>query len=375
MSDASVWRKGVNIVACALALAPMAPLEAQRATTRSVEERFVESRHRLDSLSAAFEAAKAAIDDAVPPLSMVDGLVHVLYDTSVTARTLATIHEAARLATEHITRLQGDAAERTIGRVEFIAREPVSGYDKKRYLDLRLRGGAFPFNARFPRTTDVARVFEAVAAEQATNQLRTGLGDQRLGRVPARLLDADGWTDLAIWTATSSSSVARRCIDGRLADCRRLLLIAPTAARLEDWYEPADYPALVERSQWYSLDTRMHDLKRRCIEERQFDACSEAAHNMSVPYPIPVGAAHDAVVGIALERGGPHALTRMFAAPSDDLARVEAAAGVPIDSVVADWQRHIVDAKPRHGVSGLIFVALWFSTLAYAVSIRRPTCA
>jgi hypothetical protein len=96
---------------------------------------------------------------------------------------------------------------------------------------------------------------------------------------------------------------------------------------------------------------------------------------MDPPYPVPLQALQQSLRALALEKGGPSALTRMFDARPNDVARLEAASGVPFDSLLGEWQRRIGSARPRHGVLGIIIATLWFATLLFVLSRRRPTCA
>jgi hypothetical protein len=378
MSDVWRWRAAVASCAAVLALGASPVARAQSLPARPVAERFAESQHRLDAISRLIDSVNAAADSAAPPLAMVEGLVHLRYDSSLGPLTLAVLRKAARQASTRVSAVQGDAAVTTVGGAQFVAFERTNPWSHRRQLELHVRGAGsqLPFFVSLPVSPPkVADYLAQTAANIATNRLMAGLDHSRLGTVPVAQPATDGWTDLAIWTATATSTVARRCAVGQLADCRRLLETPTSTARLEDWYDPADYPALVERRDWRKDSEERQEIARRCVEMHDAGACSDAAHHMLLPYPVPIDAMHESLTALALEKGGPQALARMFAAPVDDIARVEAAAVMPMDSLVAQWQRRVAAARPTHGVLGELIALLWFATLLFVLSRRRPTCA
>ncbi|MBI3567844.1 MAG: hypothetical protein HY084_06535 [Gemmatimonadetes bacterium] len=370
----ALTRAAIAVMVCA-ALVPPRLARAQTSDRRPVAERFAEALRRADSLKRRDDERKAAAENAAPPLRLVEGMVHLRYDTTLGPRTLSTLREAMRIATARIAAVQGDAAARTIGQVEFIAGE--STFWGFRLLDLRPRGSTVggAQRTRLPaRARDLARYFEDFAAAVASSMLEpTPRGFQIHGAIPAGPLDADAWTDLAIWTATSSSSVARRCLDGSLSDCRRLLIV-PADGTLDAWYEPADYPAIVERHDWTRDSVRLRELARRCVTGRDAAACSAAAHEMSPPYPVPLAPMQQSLRALALERGGTHALSRMLNAAPDDRVRLEAASGMGFEALLREWQRRVAAARPQHGVLGILVATLWFATLVFALARRRPSC-
>lgn len=368
--------------------APCAPAaaraQAPAATdTRPLAQRFADSQRRLDSLSAVWKAYRAAADSEAPPLTMTEGVVHVRYGNSLSTLTLVTLRAAARRATARITAMQGDAASRTIGGAEFIASEGVNPWmSGGRRLEMHLRFAPWYVGTSVTLPVSASRLatfFEFAAADIASNQLFAGIPNRAFNRdfsaVPPAPLDAEAWTDLAVGTASSSSSVARRCLDGGIEDCRRVVLTPNDSVRVEDWYEPADYATMVAQHNWRGESVVRQAIAHRCLDERDAGACSDAAHNMALANPIPVAAARQSLVALALEEGGHNALTRMLDAPHDDRARLAAAAGIPFDSLFAHWQRRVAASRPRHGAVGIIVAALWFATVLFLVARRRPTCA
>ncbi len=351
---------------------------AQRTDVRPLAVRFAESARRSDSLSRLTDSLTAAAESAVPPLKLDEGLVHIRYDTSVSPRVLGLLRDAARLATSHITNIQGDAAPRTVGAAEFIAHERPSPWTGIREFSLRLRsaGGYQTLSATLPGRADrVSEYVERAAADIVTGKLAPAHPSRRLGAIPAARVTEAGWTEIAEWTASSPSSVARRCIGGDARECRRLLLPPGPVPTLDDWYEPADYPGIVKGHDWTKASPERKAIVTRCLAERDAGACSDAAHNMMLPYPVPLDAVHSSLVALALEIGGPKAIDRMMTAPADDIQRVEAAAGVPLDSLLAVWQRRVTASRPRHEVFGASFGVLWMTTLLFLIARRRPSCA
>jgi hypothetical protein len=216
-------------------------------------------------------------------------------------------------------------------------------------------------------TLEQEMVADSVVLAQALRglALRT-LGD-RMG--PA----FKGWNEDAPWPdsvtdyqwslqrlnlISSKSLVARRCYAGELAACETVLQLRPNADPIMEWFDAHTRLELVQSAG----QTAMHvarDASQRCIAGSD-SACVQVLRRLP-PNFVPSGFEHSTHVlltELALSVGGAEAPRRLVETPGGPNERLSAAAGMPIDSLVAIWQRRVRDARtPSDDMSPSIALA------------------
>jgi outer membrane murein-binding lipoprotein Lpp len=143
---------------------------------------------------------------------------------------------------------------------------------------------------------------------------------------------------------TTLSVRARGCNAGNTADCALALGITPADDPVHQWYDAGDRQALVRRLQATFVRPRraLASTVDDCLQRANDDACVSYLQQRWVAPgghpPISTEAAVS-VLYTAARLGGAGALDRLLADSSASLAaRLEAMAGVPLDSLIDAWR-------------------------------------
>jgi hypothetical protein len=149
---------------------------------------------------------------------------------------------------------------------------------------------------------------------------------------------------------TAPSQAARGCFLGEVARCEDALGLGDAASALERWYPSAgERRALVTRSfaEFFNHGASAASL-RACVGGSDSD-CAELLRSLpgsALPRPL----AYDGratLVHLALRFGGRDAYRRLLANPAAPMTdRLAAAAGVPVDSLVARWRAQVMASRP-----------------------------
>jgi hypothetical protein len=221
---------------------------------------------------------------------------------------------------------------------------------------------------------ELTGMMEQFAAQQVDSSLAAWL---MAGRVPLRPASADELGDAYTELATTQSVAIRRCRSGENAACLDVLGIdSLPGSRLARWYSPSDYRALLRTVIPPREDSAAVAAWVRCRDRRDDDACVRAANalpNARIPLPL-TGTARAILLREGLQAGGPGAYGRLVGASGPMRARLEHAAGLSADIIVARWRDRIEDARPdRMSVRpGLALASLgWSGALLGLTLIRR----
>lgn len=149
---------------------------------------------------------------------------------------------------------------------------------------------------------------------------------------------------------TAPSQAASACFLGDVARCQDALGLGDTAGVLERWYpSAAERRALVVRSFADFFNHGANATAFRACAAGSDAACAEllrALPGSTLPTPL----AYDAratLVHLALRLGGREAYRRLLANPTAPMSeRVAAAAGAPLDSLVARWRLQVIASRP-----------------------------
>jgi hypothetical protein len=204
-----------------------------------------------------------------------------------------------------------------------------------------------------------ARKIEQVMLDQAGPAARDWVGLA----IPLDAPRAQDWTDARIALLFAGSKGTRDCADGNVPRCVQVLGLSETENPIFTFYDASERRALIRS---YNQVLRKADPARydRCMRDDSPAACDSVAElipsdAVSLPAPASVRLS---LVRFALQEGGAGAFDRFLAAGSRR-ARIEAAARMPVDSVVRQWQETISDT---HATSTAIDLTTAVSSLLWA---------
>lgn len=167
---------------------------------------------------------------------------------------------------------------------------------------------------------------------------------------------------------TSPYRVGRDCFSGKPGSCRAALRLDDLdSEKLLSAYSAA------ERRQMVRTQENVFRHKRNLagmVECRggSDTACTEMLRSMEparLPQPL-LAASHHLLVHLALRNGGREAYQRLIADSASSLAhRLEYAAGLPLDSLIAQWHNAILAGRPKpvslpvpEALAGVAWIAL-----------------
>ena len=146
---------------------------------------------------------------------------------------------------------------------------------------------------------------------------------------------------------TSPLPGAQRCFAGDLPACRYVLRLAtdPGAARLD---LAVGLPGFVERGyRWRATEPALARSFAECVGSRDGGACLDFLDLVGAEVPSASTRARGTVLLAARDLGGHDALLRFFADTSAAVVpRLEAAAGVPLDSLLGRWRATVLAHRP-----------------------------
>ncbi len=183
-----------------------------------------------------------------------------------------------------------------------------------------------------------------------------------LPRAPAA--DAE-WRAIRLGLVSSPATVARRCHDGSLAACRETLGLTVSSDPARAWFDSAGRRAVVS------------DLKGRIdaqVPARCLAGSDSACIALIDGNPLFAGSRHPpgsfgarlALVQVAFELGETGSLERLASSADTPSAAIVAIAGMPLDTVVARWQRRAHDGgiSSQNSTSVVALSAIgWFLAL------------
>jgi hypothetical protein len=224
--------------------------------------------------------------------------------------------------------------------------------------------------ARLIEGTAVSR---AVAANYADTSKRLPIFMWRRANFPLRKEDRTEpkWGDVRFDILESPSLLGPRCYRGDLVSCSMLLGFTPVDDPVMVWYDSLTRVRTVTDRRHMALRVN-RDLTDAC-EHGNDAACGRVLHQMHLYRDPPAGAvARDALIWEAIRLGGDDALPRLMTHRGPPAEAIAAAAGVPVDSVVKTWQRHVREGALGSDDLGLVLVigAIGWTALLLFLSTR-----
>ncbi len=180
------------------------------------------------------------------------------------------------------------------------------------------------------------------------------------------------WSELHRTLRLRPSRSNRRCLDGDVSACAISLGLEAVEGQVDAWYASSDYKWLAPQPDGRQPGTTGRDLRENCAQGDP-DSCRAFVLQLppaAIPAPTPFEA-RQALLSLALDRGGPGALERLLATEGDGRIALASSAGVPLDTLVADWMARVRQAPARvpQPVSG--WVALLICAVALSTLPRR----
>jgi hypothetical protein len=331
------------------------------------------------------DSVRRSLVRPIPPVALTSGPLSVRTTPELESR----VREAVRLTSEviartasatlsasvasHVPVVMRDSSPVALGSVPVISISPDS--TRRWYSTMRVN---VPVTARAAQIADRLSMFvEQFALRGVDSSLAAWI---MVGRLPLRPTSDENAHDVYIEVAANESIAARRCRAGDTGACLDVFgLDSSAGARLDRWYAPEDYRSLLRHVAPPRDDSTIVAAWLRCREERDQNACVVATHALpdsTIPFPLS-GNARLMLVRDALEIGGAGAYDRLVAPNGSVRARMESAAGKPIDIVVNRWRGRVEAARPNPMKvrAGATIASLGWCALFLAVGItRRRSC-
>ena len=336
MSDV---RNVIAVAVCA-ALAVAAPAAAQDpAALRDQLERL--RREQATALAAARQSDRERLAGVLVD-TVRAGVLTVLVPHAISSLARAATAEAWRTLHARF----GDAVGAIAG-TEFILQQAGAPDIVPRAPNDRVR--SYVVNPQ--TTTDVLARWLAIhgASDISIRQdvaLRGWIGTTVSAFSDSTDRDAGVYVELATrpWTAV------KRCYVGDLDGCRHALGLVPAMDLIDQWYDAEDQRRMIATlwdnrsgNRWSGTPAE----RDACVDGGDVGGCRALLRRLSpVEPPLPSGPR--ALVGLALDLGGPGAYDRLVASPDRPIAdRLEAAAGVSDDSLIATGRARALVARPQ----------------------------
>lgn len=223
------------------------------------------------------------------------------------------------------------------------------------------------YESRLPATVEaVAGSWAMRGSEVLTRRLGPAFGEWLDNAIPVDSPSTAIWVGVRIDLVTSPFRVSRRCYAGDHRACERALGIAADSNPIGDWFTASERQEIIYRDRYRLRRAKPQDFER-CLAHNDDSAC--LALGALIPrreLTPPLGpASRQSLLGLAMTIGGRQSYARMVAAPHELSAQLDAASGLPTDSLVARWRTRVLTTKAANTTMppGLAFMSLfWVAT-------------
>jgi len=346
-SHAKAWARHSTVLkhtTCLCLLMVMIAMTPGRLASQSVER----LQARADSLLREWRRANALADmvDSLNQTRAAGGTdtISVGALRIVTNPSPARLREAAARAWPVIDSLYGSEAQQLAQRPYLIA-----PYDPDTNSPKPMRRGAI----QVPWDQDVASLAMLLLTTVPIGRPDRALQDWLGGSVLPIIHPVQAGAAVYVQLVTAPSQAARSCFLGAISDCRNALALGESPDPLQQWYPSAgERRALVFRSFAEYFGYSDHGARKPALQScgaGSDSACTELLRSLppeALPRPLTYDA-RAALVHLALRLGGRAAYHRLVGRPGAPIAdRLAGAAGVSVDSLVAQWRSEILAARP-----------------------------
>lgn len=190
--------------------------------------------------------------------------------------------------------------------------------------------------------------------------------------LPGGKLTESDWARQRLLLVSARTAVGSRCYEGNLEACKRALLIERPTDPIVEWHDTTTRRQLVRRNG--ALARRIDVAATRQCEAGSDSSCIWLLRRFpETRFQDPAaGALRSAILRHALAIGGEGAIEHLLTAAPEPAARLAAAAGVPLDTLLSGWQRRVHDTRaPSEDLTvGIALMALTWATGLGALSLR-----
>jgi hypothetical protein len=191
--------------------------------------------------------------------------------------------------------------------------------------------------------------------------------------IPGDTLNASEWANQRLLLVSSASAVAGRCYRGDIQACRTALMLMPGSDPILDWHDSTTRRRLVRRHGALArrLDARA---EQQCLGGSDASCVSLLQLFPSGTFREPTAVAlRSAFLRHALAVGGAGAVERLLVANSGSpTTRLEAAAQLPVDSLIGRWQMRVRETRaPSQDLTvGIAIMSVAWAAGMGALSLR-----
>ena len=366
------WLTGLVLGAAAL---PMGPVSAQDNSEleRRVDAAVLQRNAATAVLNAYRQRTVATRVYRVYPdtVAILNGALRI-----VTSREfLSIVRDAGSRAEAFIRQRAGDQASLLSGTVLTVWTDSVRRAEHGLIVSPLINGREINDVPLLANASSVTRWLQDHAQRllvtRGKPRVETWLG----GGLPIDSATNSEWRDLRLELVSSQAAVARRCFSGDLMACKVTLGLHVEADPPTAWYDSAQRRALVaDARKSERIDRRV---STACVAGHDAE-CIALMRTSSILafWSAPPGStlARMMLVQVAFDMGDQGGLARLAGSNDTASEAVSAIAGVPLDSVVAKWQRQVhsggIESEIATPIVALAAVG-WVLVLC-ALSLRSP---
>lgn len=330
---------------------------------------------RADSITREAAAAQAAVvayrkanpakydysDSAV----FADGRVKVYFNSEYAGEARA----AAAEADKQLGYL-GVGLKRVQNSIFSIVPDSAFNYYDQRYgraqaLSVRQHSPGDPRNPNRTSTDADPKSIAAVIVQAVSRRVgysaAAPIGAWVSGEIPLapEMNPKNDWAALRLSVVSSPSHTGRGCFLGDIKACRVYLGLDTVGDPIHALFDSSGRRLLV-KSELSRATMASRVGTDRCLSGSD-DACI-AVLNLIGMSPLSNPFERVSLVTHALNAGGPLAAERLIVTPGSARDALAAAAGVPLDSLIADWQRHLSE---RSGTAGNVPLVIAISSIMW----------
>jgi hypothetical protein len=348
-----------------------------RAQTRLLEQR-VDSFARIALRTAS---AVETHDDSVGRMARTLDTAHAGALIVLAARPILSQTRAiAPVAIESVESTIGKGMSRLTGysfraHVEYrVGWEPIRDTTKELVISVirpngaQMRAWRAPVDsASIAGTLQFAMTYTAFAVSDAAFFAWAG------NSIPDDTLNASEWANQRLHLVSSTSAVGSRCFRGDIQACRVALMLTPGSNPIHDWHDSTTRRRLVRR---HGALARRVDARgeQQCLAGSDADCIALLELFPAETFREPTAPAlRSGLLRHAVAVGGAGSVERLLELNGvNSTARLEAAARLPMDSLIGSWRARVRDTRaPSEDLTvGITIMSLAWATGMGALSLR-----
>lgn len=333
-----------------------------------------DQRNAASAMLAAYRSRPVAarvFPDTVP---MLDGAVRIVTDAEF--RSLA--RDAAALVEPFMRERAGASIATLRGTVFALWTDSARRADHGVIVSPRINGREVDEHYELARATSLAASIETDFQKRLASSAKPNLERWSAGTLPLGPAANADWRAVRLQLVSSPTTIMRRCYAGALDACKAALGLTVEADPATAWFDSAGRRAIVaEAVAAYKEWRGDSQILSACASGKDSECIDLLRNSLTFAMwrnPPTSTLARATLVQEAIELGGAGVLPRLAASADAPAEALSAMAGVPIDSLVAHWQRRAHNggiesesATPIVALTALV----WFLLMAI-LSTRSP---